>query len=60
MAQATRAVAPLARVTMTKVKETKNTVRYDGPAPITQLYVGKEAFPNGEFPQSITVTVTAA
>ena len=48
----------LATVIMTLAKETKNTVMYQGPAPISQLYVGKDAFP-GEYPESITVEVKA-
>lgn len=61
MAQAQRtAPTALATVRLTLTKETKNTVRYDGPAPVSQLYVGKEAFPGGEYPDTITVTIAAA
>lgn len=60
MAQATRTPA-IATVKLTYVKETKNTVRYDGPAPISQLYVSKGAFGDVEtYPASIVVEVRVA
>lgn len=48
-------------VQMTQDKETKGTVRYQDATEgsvLPTLYVRKEAFPDGTFPQAITVTIS--
>lgn len=47
-------------LSMNKGKETKGTVVYTAPqdAQITSVYIAKSAFPDGNFPAQITVTVS--
>lgn len=50
-------------VRMTKVRTTKNTVRYESHeegTPISTLYVGKDAFGGGSMPETVRVVVSRA
>lgn len=50
-------------VTLEKSKETKGTYRFDSPdpnAPITSIYVRKNAFADGPVPKRIVLTVAEA
>lgn len=51
---------PLFTLSMNKGKETKGTVVYTAhqDAQITSVYIAKAAFPDGNFPAQITVTVS--
>lgn len=47
---------------MTLEKKTKHTVRYeskDAGAPVRTLYISKEAFSDGKFPETVTLTVSS-
>lgn len=49
------------KVTLQQIKTTPGTVVYgtsDPNAGITQQYIKKSAFPGGEYPQAIEITVT--
>lgn len=47
-------------LSMNKGKETKGTVVYTAnhDANITSVYIAKSAFPDGNYPEKITVTVS--
>lgn len=52
---------PLVTVVLTQDKETKGAVRYSDDTEgsvLPTLYVRKDAFPDGNFPATITVTVS--
>ena len=49
-------------VTLNKTKETKRTVRYDSPeddSAVGNVYIQQSVFEGGNFPEQITVTITA-
>ena len=51
---------PIFTLQMNKGKETKGTVVYTAnhDANITSVYISKHAFPDGNYPEKITVTVS--